>query len=657
MFFDLRARGRRESTFALITLAGLACFLGVSPAPAQQAARTGISTPPGPPVHGDVSDTQEILLGGNLFPGGRMDLFTGAFAVNYYQDANSPVVATPNPGAGFIPGEPSASFSQTFPSAGGVPLAAGAVFGGASIAPCFNTLATNKGYQSYFFAIPCAFRFEVAPATGICRPYSPATAANPLNMEAAATRTPATTILDNRMTPIRGQVSGSVNVFGHLGLVGTGQAKVAVQVRVVDVTGVNLEGGQQPIMPPSPLANSFLICSKKIFEKEISTSLAPSVGSSLHQEAGNLYAGGGVGVHAELEVPLKKLIVNETLEFGFDLMLQRRRTYSVDVVIETKAGLYEDGIGLNSDMGGSASGDGEGGWKGARAIAYFKPGPPPADPAFGGNYLSDNDPINMTARFLDAFSNAGTLGQWLDVKPLVAPGNPAITWSTPGDPPVSHTPLMPLIPSVSAGQPITGWLSSSGTLSYLMPQMTGFDEPPPLAFFFPTQGLQGLMELNFAAYTTAIFGMPPTRHREALFPGTPAVTVNQLAVILEADTAQMIDRAARLKVEEILSSNANTVVTDLITHQIEIGGATPTPGVIGRSPGNPWVGIYQTAKDVVIQKAESLKILLTKACQENINEQLMAADAAATLPDFNPNVAFTALVQAYRSLSNPNCVR
>jgi hypothetical protein len=163
------------------------------------------------------------------------------------------------------------------------------------------------------------------------------------------------------------------------------------------------------------------------------------------------------------------------------------------------------------------------------------------------------------------------------------------------------------------------------------------------------------METCFPAHTSAVLGLPPARDRAAFFPGVPGVRVNQVAVTLEPDTAEMIDRVARLKVEEILSSNANTVVTDLITLQIEVAGLTP--GVIGPRPGNPWVGIYQTAKDVVIQKAESLKFLLTAACQENINAQLIAADAAATLPDFDPNTAFTALVQAYRSLSNPNCVR
>jgi hypothetical protein len=127
-------------------------------------------------------------------------------------------------------------------------------------------------------------------------------------------------VIDGELRPdslLPVQISGSANVRGFLAIVGVGQASANVVLKLLDIT----DGPEAAIAVKTYKISSF----------NLEGTINPSYGLQIKIEGGAPYIGVGGGNAIAFSLKAGKKIVRDRVDFGFDALLRRGRTYRLQL--------------------------------------------------------------------------------------------------------------------------------------------------------------------------------------------------------------------------------------------------------------------------------------------------------------------------------------
>lgn len=128
-------------------------------------------------------------------------------------------------------------------------------------------------------------------------------------------------------TPLLSQISGKAELNGFMALVGGGQTKATLELNVYDlgpVENLYVDGGK-------------LIHSKTLANHELTGSSTTGPSLSIGLEGGAPYVGASIDPGIKFTVDLKKKIVRDSIDFGFQVLLIRGHRYKLQFEVKTLA--------------------------------------------------------------------------------------------------------------------------------------------------------------------------------------------------------------------------------------------------------------------------------------------------------------------------------
>lgn len=128
-------------------------------------------------------------------------------------------------------------------------------------------------------------------------------------------------------TPLLAQISGKANFNGFMGLVGGGQTKATLDLNIFDM---------------GPAENLYadgekLVHSQSLASHELTGSSATGPGLSIGLEGGAPYVGASIDPSIKFTVDLKKKVVRDSIDFGFQVLLVRGHQYQLRFEVKSLA--------------------------------------------------------------------------------------------------------------------------------------------------------------------------------------------------------------------------------------------------------------------------------------------------------------------------------
>ena len=446
---------------------------------------------------------------------------------------------------------------------------------------------TKNDYPSLPQLDDTAFGGESLRSLSINSPYTPPAGSQPAFDD----------LFRPQQTPLRAHISGRLDVQGYLAIIGIGQARAEVYVSLLDVG---------PVGSTQADNEHFGLHRLQVLEREISTSYEPRLGMSWQLKGGSDFEGGGTGIHADYQVPLRQLnIVQNDLDWGFDVMLQRGRRYRIEISLLGEAGLHTPGLGL-----GDAGNDDAHPLNQARAIAsFYDVAPGPLDP-----FRFDFSDFHMAERWKNIWEPIDTYYHKLENIVFFA-----------GPP----TPFFPDINSM------VDYLFDDYTL--IPGVLEGAPNIVDSSLDAFANGLDGLARYHLPDANTT-----KPQFNPAINPPFYGVNTDYVSVILEHDQVDFLDKFERREIECLVDANLPDI-NNLKTPMLRPFNAGGVPGQ------DPWNGRFDLAYDTVIQVANGAWPFLNDADKTMVINNLIQARADALDPDGNGPL-FPDYDQAFRNL-------
>ncbi len=460
-----------------------------------------------------------------------------------------------------------------------------------------SAVASARRYEFYDFDIPYAFRFTKFPYPSLIQLDQSHTFDGD-SLRTLAMQSPFTPPIGSspgvddlfrpRQTPLRGRISGRLDIQGYLALIGVGQARAEVNATLLDIgpVGSTVDGDTH-----------FSLARHKVLDKEISTNYEPRLGFGYHLEGGSDYEGGGTGIHAEYKVPMKQLnILQNDVDFGFDVTLQRGRRYRLEINLLGEAGLHTVGLGLGDNSNDNANAREQG-----RAIVSFYDVEPATTP-----FQNDFKGLNLGERWEDIWGPIDT--DWLKLR--------NIDFTNGGGPP------FPFFDNIDF------------LLFHLLDDNFQMGTVPQISDFGVNDlqnGLDGLANRHFPDFAT--------NQANPLNIPQPGVKTDHISILLEHDQVDFMDKFERREIEGYINANLPDLA-NLKTPMFDPrAGAAVT---------DPWSGRFELAYDIVIQLANGAWEFIPTGDRNQIIGNIQQARAAAAGDDYR--AAFGDLHDAYSFL-------